>query len=90
MDLAIMISHRNMIFSTSQLEGVNEEIAKVYTVWCPYMRQECEDNFQIAGRRENSCSFGGLTLVSCNGCTCLYIPAIHGPQHVSRSASLGC
>ncbi|KAH9991264.1 hypothetical protein BJV77DRAFT_1068401 [Russula vinacea] len=27
---AIMISHRNMIFSTSQLEGINEEIAKVY------------------------------------------------------------
>ena len=90
MDLAIMISHRNMIFSTSQLEGINEEIAKVYPVRCPYTRQECEDNFQIAGRRENSCSFGGLTLVSCNGRTCLYVPAIHRPQHVSRIASLAC
>jgi hypothetical protein len=39
-----MISHRNMIFSTSQVASVNEEIAKVHKVRCPYLRRECKDN----------------------------------------------
>ena len=79
-----------MIFSTSQLGGINEELAKAYTVRFPYLHQECEDNFQIARQRENSCSFGSLTLVPYNGRTCLYVPAVPLSQHVGYSPPLEC
>ena len=90
MDPAVMISHRNMIFSTSQLKGISEELAKVYTVRCPHLRQECINNFQIASFVKNSCSFGSLTLVSYNGRTCLHLSAVRLPQHVSHNPPLEC
>ena len=45
MNSAVMVSHRNMIFSTSQLEGYYEELGKVYTVRCPHLRQEYKHDF---------------------------------------------
>ena len=37
MYLAVMISHRNLIFSTSESVSVGEEAARVYPVGCPYL-----------------------------------------------------
>ena len=85
-----MVSHRNMLFSTSQMNGYFEELAKVYTVRNSYLRQEYKDDFQAANYCHDSCSSGSFTLVSCNGRTPFYIPAIHLPQNFSRSSPLGC
>ena len=90
MDSAIMVSHRNMLFSTSQMNGYNEELAKVYTVRSPYFRQEYKDDFQAASYCQNSCSSGSFTLVSCNGRTPFYIPVIHLSQNVSHRSPLEC
>ena len=75
-----MISHRNMIFSTWQVVPMYEEMAKVYTVSGSCQAQETKMfNFQIASHSDNPCSFGGSALVSCNGRSFLYLPAIHFP-----------
>jgi hypothetical protein len=72
------------------MNGYYEELAKVYTVRSPYFRQEYKDDFQAASYRENSCSSGSLTLVSCNGRTPFYIPVIYLSQNVSRRSPLEC
>jgi len=90
MDLAVMISHRNLIFSASDLVTVSEEIANVYPVGCPYLLQECKNDLPIARCPENPCPFGSLTLLSCNGRKCLLVPAIHQPLHISRAPPLEC
>jgi hypothetical protein len=48
MDLAVMISHRNLIFSASQSAGMNEEIAKVYTVGVLTSAENVRITFVIA------------------------------------------
>ena len=90
MGLAVMVSHRNLIFSALDTVSVNEETVNVYPVRCSYLRQKCKDNLQIASCPENPCPSGGLTLVSYNGRTCILVPAIRIPLHVSRTPPLGC
>ena len=90
MDLAVMISHRNLVFSASGTISLSEEIANVYPVRRPYLLQRSKDNLQIVSFGENPCPFGSLTLVSCNGRTCLLVPAIHVPWHISRTPPLEC
>jgi hypothetical protein len=87
-----MISHRNLIFSGSDSVSVSEETVNVYPVRCPYLLQMCnlKDNLQIVSCPENPCPFGSDTLVSCNGRTCLLVPAIHLPLHISRTPPLEC
>ena len=90
MDLAVMISHRNLVFSALDTVIVNEETVNVYPVRCSYLLQKCKDNLQIASCPENPCPFGSLTLVSFNGRTFLLVPAICQPLHISRTPPLEC
>ena len=90
MDLAVMVSHRNLIFSASESVSIGKESAKMFPVWCPYLLRKCKDDLQIARCPENPRPFGSLTLVSCNGRKFLHVPAIPFPLHISRTPPLEC
>ena len=85
-----MISHRNIMFSASDSVSVNEETVNLYPVRRSYLLQKCKDNLQIVTCPQYPCPFGSPTLVSCNGRTCLHVPAIHHPLHISRAPPLEC
>lgn len=90
MDLAVMISHRNLTFSASDSISVNEEILNVYPVRRSFLLQKYKDNLQLVSCPEGPFAFGSLTLVSRNGWTCLLVPAIPLPLHSSCTPPLEC
>ena len=90
--LAVMISHRNLMFSTAQTFVVLKELAKLGGVRVSVdskfscINSLVDSSFRHA--REDPCSLVGRALVSCNGSPCLHFPVICLSSYICRSSNL--